>query len=185
MYRVCTPSFPAQHGNVAVSFAQRPPPCLRTWGMLLAADDRAVWPERSWGHRKDNYKLVLQIKSSWLIHCVAREEKSVFPGFPGSSWKGRWCTWVLQEGLGSPTCLSSHCSYLGSWLDLAARLWGVSYLHGVTSVSAAMAGTRWGLRHLSHISAESNGGAHANQQKSLLDCCLFLLIKEKTRLVYD
>lgn len=66
---------------------------------------------------------------------------------------------------------------LGSWLGSAAHLAGVPYLHGVTSV--AMAGTRCGLGHLGPSSAESSGGVCAKQQKSLLDCCLFLPIKEK------
>lgn len=73
-------SSPAWQGNVAVSFAQRARPWLRTWGMPSAADDRVVWPEWSWGHRKDNAKLVLYIKSSWLICYIAWEQKSTFPG---------------------------------------------------------------------------------------------------------
>lgn len=75
-------SSPAWQGNVAVSFAQRARPWLRTWGMPSAADDRVVWPEWSWGHRKDNAKLVLYIKSSWLICYIAWEQKSTFPGGP-------------------------------------------------------------------------------------------------------
>lgn len=48
---------------------------------------------------------------------------------------------MFQERLDSSTCSLSHCSHYSSELGLA----GISYLHGLSSVAVAMAGTRCGV----------------------------------------